>query len=235
MPNKANIDTNTVKFSLEAFNGLVALSTGATLGAGAGAATFAAVSSLAVASTGTAISTLSGAAATSATLAWLGGGSLAAGGGGVAAGTAVLGGLVALPVLVIAGWWLSESGSKELNKQEKVKQELRASELELFEMEALINDIEKIAKPAMKIVQKALQSIKDLNLLLRNTLEDKNDYLEFNEKEKKALASQINLSLALINLIATPLVEEEIDKHGKKLIKPNMKLAGSSKSVEALI
>lgn len=42
------------------------------------------------ASTGTAISTLSGAAATQAALAWLGGGALAAGGGGVAAGNALL-------------------------------------------------------------------------------------------------------------------------------------------------
>ena len=42
------------------------------------------------ASTGTAISALSGAAATNAALAWLGGGALAAGGGGTAAGTALL-------------------------------------------------------------------------------------------------------------------------------------------------
>lgn len=45
------------------------------------------------ASTGAAISGLSGAAARSATLAWLGGGSLAAGGGGMALGTTVLGSL----------------------------------------------------------------------------------------------------------------------------------------------
>jgi len=43
-----------------------------------------------VASTGTAISALSGAAATNAALAWLGGGALAAGGGGMAAGNAFL-------------------------------------------------------------------------------------------------------------------------------------------------
>lgn len=71
-------------------------------GASAGFAAGAAVASMAptaamwvattfgVASTGTAISTLSGAAATSAALAWLGGGALAAGGGGTAAGGALL-------------------------------------------------------------------------------------------------------------------------------------------------
>ena len=48
------------------------------------------VASLGTASTGTAISTLSGAAAAKATLAWLGGGALAAGGFGVAGGVVVL-------------------------------------------------------------------------------------------------------------------------------------------------
>lgn len=43
-----------------------------------------------VAGTGTAISSLSGAAATNASLAWLGGGTVASGGGGMAAGAAVL-------------------------------------------------------------------------------------------------------------------------------------------------
>ena len=72
------------------------------LGAGAGVATGAAVVSVAptvamwvattfgTASTGTAISALSGAAAHSAALAWLGGGALTAGGGGMAAGNALL-------------------------------------------------------------------------------------------------------------------------------------------------
>lgn len=71
-------------------------------GVGAGFAAGAAVASVAptaaiwvattfgTASTGTAISALSGAAASNAALAWLGGGALAAGGGGTAAGGAIL-------------------------------------------------------------------------------------------------------------------------------------------------
>lgn len=61
------------------------------------------VTASAVASTGTAISSLAGAAATNATLAWLGGGTLAAGGFGVAGGTLVLASVVTLPALIIAG------------------------------------------------------------------------------------------------------------------------------------
>ena len=59
-------------------------------GLGAPAAVSTLVASVGTASTGTAISTLSGAAATKATLAWLGGGALAAGGFGVAGGVVVL-------------------------------------------------------------------------------------------------------------------------------------------------
>lgn len=60
-------------------------------GVGAPAVVSTLVASLGTASTGTAISTLSGVAATKATLAWLGGGALAAGGLGVAGGAVVLG------------------------------------------------------------------------------------------------------------------------------------------------
>ncbi len=56
----------------------------------------------ATASTGTAISGLSGAALTNATLAWIGGGTLASGGGGMAAGTALLTTVSATGVGIVA-------------------------------------------------------------------------------------------------------------------------------------
>ncbi len=87
-------------------------------GAGAGASALATglVSSFATASTGTAISGLSGAAAQSATLAWLGGGSLAAGGGGMFVGTAMLGGITVAPAVAIGGFVLAAQGEKALTK-----------------------------------------------------------------------------------------------------------------------
>jgi len=87
--------------------------------AGAGAAVAApqaalmGVSAFASASTGAAISGLSGAAATNATLAWLGGGSLLAGGGGMAAGTAVLTLVAAAPAAFIGGITVAVIGSKQ--------------------------------------------------------------------------------------------------------------------------
>ena len=89
---------------------MAAINTAGTLVAiGAGAVAWWAVSTFGVASTGTAISTLSGAAATNATLAWFGGGSLAAGGLGAAGGAVVLtGGMFLVAVVASAGiatWW----------------------------------------------------------------------------------------------------------------------------------
>lgn len=98
--------------------------------AGAGAAVAApqaalmGVSAFATASTGTAIGSLSGAAATNATLAWLGGGSLAAGGGGMAAGTAVLGLVAAAPAAFIGGLTVAVIGSKQKTSAKKYAAEV---------------------------------------------------------------------------------------------------------------
>lgn len=109
-----------------------------TAGLGAGSAlamgSWALVSLVGTASTGTAIAGLTGVAATNATLAWFGGGALAAGGAGMAGGTLVLGGLFVVPLIVYSVWSShSKSGklkskTKEL-KLEKVKLESKYSEL----------------------------------------------------------------------------------------------------------
>lgn len=78
---------------------------GAATGSGAGGAatyaTFVGVARFGTASTGAPIFVLFGPAATNATLARLGGGTLATGGGGGAAGTLVLTSIVAAPILIL--------------------------------------------------------------------------------------------------------------------------------------
>lgn len=93
-------------------HGVHSAATGAMVGAGVGQA----VSMFGAASTGAAISGLSGAAATNATLAWLGGGSLASGGLGMAGGTAVLGGVVAGPVLLVMGYLAAGKSEEALTQ-----------------------------------------------------------------------------------------------------------------------
>lgn len=89
-------------------------------GVGAGSAiaggSWLTVAALGSASTGTAISSLGGAAAANATLAWFGGGSLAAGGAGGAGGAMVLGGFIAAPLVVFAAW-SSRSRADEIDRE----------------------------------------------------------------------------------------------------------------------
>ncbi len=108
----------------------------ASLGAGglAGLATYGGVGLLGKASSGAAITTLSGAAAKNATLAWLGGGAIKAGGLGMAGGTAVLGGLVAGPVLAVGGMMLAskakeavENASSNLSKARLAAEEMKSA------------------------------------------------------------------------------------------------------------
>lgn len=104
-----------------------------------------------VASTGTAISALSGAAATNAALAWLGGGTIALGGGGIAAGNALL--LLSGPVgWTMAGATLLGSGTFFLMEKNKVEilediythigeRDIKAYKLSILEINERINRI----------------------------------------------------------------------------------------------
>ena len=110
-----HIDQNTFQELKELGSFALGVAGGAAAGAVGGALTavgaYGAAMTFATASTGTAISTLGGAAATNATLAFFGGGSLASGGLGMAGGVYVLGGLVAGPALMVMGM-ITEAKSK---------------------------------------------------------------------------------------------------------------------------
>ena len=95
------------------YDNLKAVAGGTAAGATAAVGTASVVAAVGTASTGTAISTLSGAAATKATLAWLGGGALAAGGGGIALGTALLTGAAT------GVGYVTYKSIKKINKKKK--------------------------------------------------------------------------------------------------------------------
>ena len=85
------------------------------------------VSAFATASTGSAIAGLSGAAATNATLAWLGGGALAASGGGMAAGAVVLNLIAVAPAALIGGITVAIVGSKQKTSARKYTAEVNVA------------------------------------------------------------------------------------------------------------
>lgn len=99
-------------------------------GVGTASGTYSLIGLLASASTGTAIKTLGGVAAKNATLAWLGGGTLASGGGGVAAGTTILGGLVVGPAILISGCVYDKSANKFKTQVEENISKLKQDEAE---------------------------------------------------------------------------------------------------------
>jgi len=151
--NLKQLEEVTIKATSVVSGGATSIATGLALQGG----TVFFVQSLAAASTGTAISSLGGAAAANATLAWFGGGSLASGGLGMAGGTVVLGGILVGPALAIGGFLLATQGQKALTKSTEY-----AAEVD----KAVAN---------MSIMRTALQGIKSRIEELHNLLIELND------------------------------------------------------------
>jgi hypothetical protein len=132
-------------------------------GAGASAGIPALATAIGTASTGTAIGTLSGAAAESATMAWLGGGSLAAGGGGVALGTAALGFVTIGPTMLIGGLTLNSQGEKALTKarEHEAKVAVAIEDLATFRssLDRMDTRIDEAAGVLSRLVQRAQDAL----------------------------------------------------------------------------
>jgi len=180
------------------------------LGAGglAGLAAYGGVGLLGTASTGTAIGGLTGVAATNATLAWLGGGSLAAGGFGMAGGMAVLGGIVAGPVLAVGGMMMA-------SKAQEAKQDAYAN-----------RDKANLAAEQMKTAQVATEGItlrveqihdvlsslnarfKDILFGLQALVNNSTDYRSYSEVDRKGVMIAAMVAKTLKNLMETPVIDE---------------------------
>ena len=139
-------------------------------GAGVGALTamgaYGLVGAFGTASTGAAIGGLSGAAASSATLAWFGGGALTAGGLGMAAGTAVLGGIVAAPALLAFGIFKQYEASK---LEKEVAEIIRRLKLEEAKIERDRGKLLAARQRADELRQAITRIAKELRTALRNS------------------------------------------------------------------
>ena len=177
-----------------------ALSAGAGLSCGVAVASLAPSAAMWVAttfgtaSTGTAISALSGAAATSAKLAWLGGGALAAGGGGMAAGNAFL--ALAGPVgWSISGATLLASVVLFANKKMKLGKEKKE------EIEAVLRNVESIRE-----INYTVKQLLDKTAKLREMLNTQygqcmpcygKNFLELSEDQQMLLGTLVNNAKSL--------------------------------------
>ena len=150
--------------SVQAAEVLGGLTSSGAAGVSTAAGVYGLVSTLGTASTGTAIGTLSGAAAKSATLAWLGGGSLSIGGGGVAAGTMVLGGLVVGPALLVAGFFAN-------SKAEKVETEVAENIAEMDIAEAQMEQQLAVVKIVLRRVDEVYEATDKTDQALQSLLD----------------------------------------------------------------
>jgi hypothetical protein len=158
--------------------------------------------SVGVASTGTAISTLSGAAATNAMLAWFGGGAIAAGGGGMALGAAVLGGITVLPALAIGGFFAGREGEKAMTKA-------REHEAKVNKAIAEIN----VAKDYSKKVKQRITELKGVFESLNTCAVEGLKQLEsqpFDSNRDAEKFQQVGLLMqGLVEVLKTPVLNSE--------------------------
>lgn len=201
----------------------IAGATTAALGGGAlaGLGAFGGAGLLATASTGTAISTLSGVAATNATLAWFGGGSLAAGGLGMAGGMAVLGGIVAGPVLAIAGGIFAakaETAKVEsyanLNKAEAAAEEMKVAQV-------VVEEIQERLVEFITILQSLEGTLEEYLDKLDNLVDKNTDYSTYNAVEQQIVMATVSIASTIKNVCDAPIIDEngKITRKSKTILR----------------
>ena len=182
------------------------------LGAGALVAfgAYGATMTFATASTGTAIASLSGAAATNATLAFLGGGSLAAGGLGVAGGTMVLGGLVAAPAMCVLGITMNAAANKNLNNALSNSAEAEKIIEGLNVVCTLCSGVKQRGQMFLQLLttlqRKFVELVDSLEAVIRRS---GTDYAAYSSEEQNTVMASMAMAKTIKTVLDTPLLTEE--------------------------
>lgn len=207
------------------------LASGAMAGALTAFGAYGAAGALATASTGTAIASLSGAAATNATLAFFGGGSLAAGGLGMAGGTMVLGGLVAGPALAVLGFVVGSKASKNLDEANANWAKAKEFAEEMNAASDLCYGIRRRSDMFNRFLLR-LQTVFDpLVYEMTQIIATKGtDYREFSEADRKCIASAMSLAGAIKAVLDTPILDDD----GNLTEESGMIIEATKGKVEAL-
>lgn len=214
--NNLHIDSN-VFVDLKKMESFASSFAGGTVAGAAGGAfaafgAYSAATTFATASTGTAIASLSGAAATNATLAFFGGGSLAAGGLGIAGGTAVLGGLVAGPALLVMGFVTGAKASKNLDNAYANK----AKAAEICEQLMAATDQCRAIRRRTYMLYTLLARLDTYFLPLVYRLEEivakeGTDYSTFTSEAKGTVAATVSIAATVKAVLDTAILTEEGD------------------------
>lgn len=186
------------------------LAEGAIAGGALGFGAYGAVGYLGVASTGAAISGLSGAAATNATLAWFGGGSLAAGGLGMAGGSVVLGGIIAAPILAVAGSIFNDKSLENLEEAEENLAKAEKFDEEMITARQMMRAIRERAEMFENVLIRFKGILEDLTSDMAEVVEETGtDYREYSNTEKETFAKVVSTAVAITSLIKVPILTED--------------------------
>ena len=192
------------------------LSSGLGLGGGTvgGALTaygaYSGVMALGTASTGAAIGTLHGVAATNATLAWLGGGSIAAGGGGMALGQLALGALATGPAVLVAGWYMGAKAEKKLNDAYSNQATAKQFAAEMNAAISLTNGIRSVAQQATAILSNLQKHARrNLNALETVISEQGTDYSQYSREHKMLVLKNVKIMQVIKAVIDTPILDDK--------------------------
>lgn len=170
---------------------------------------YGAAQSLALASTGTAISALSGAAASNATLAFFGGGSLATGGLGMAGGAAVLGGLVAGPALMVMGLVAGAAAKKTLEKAKTNHAEAEQISEELGTASVQCEAIRRRSYMFYNLLSRLDSRFLPLIYRMEDIISEEGvDYSLFSNDSKKVVASCASIAVSIKSVLDTPILTE---------------------------
>ncbi len=181
---------------------------------------------LASASTGTAIASLSGAAATNATLAWLGGGALSAGGFGMAGGMAVLGGIVAGPVLAVGGTMMaSKAEEAKYNAYENYDKAKAAAE-QMDSACVVLDGIYQRSEEFIHVLEHLNEILEESIDFLKVLVFNSNDYSSYSEEEKKLVMIIVSIAKTVKNICDAPVINKKgkVAKKSKKVLKKAIKL-----------
>ena len=193
-------------------------------GFAAAGATTSAVMALGTASTGAAISSLSGIAATNATLAALGGGALAAGGGGMALGTTILSGATLGVGLLVGGVIFNVTGSKLSDQADEAYAQTMKIEDDVNRIVAYYDELtetaERFKMSLIKVGGIYWKYLKFLDYIV--TYCGKTQWHEFTDEEKKTVENTVHLVNLLYGMCQVQLVlkqeEEELNKVNKDVV-----------------
>jgi hypothetical protein len=177
-------------------------------GVGVSTGVTAAAGSFGVASTGTAITGLTGAAAESATMAFLGGGSLASGGGGMALGATALNFVTIGPAVLVGGLVLKGQGTKARTKareyEAKVKVAIAQLSVDRTRLAAVDSRVVELSDLLSRLTVRAVAS---LDVLESEPFEP--------AKHAERFQESLNLVMAVRDVAATPVVDGAGDLNDK--------------------